>query len=194
MTTLEILLTAVALSIDASVCSVIYGKKQSGSENRFRHAIAMAFTFGFFQFLMPLIGFIGGESIIGLIDEYDHWLAFILLTGVSINMLKEAFEGETQEAKHINFMILLSLGIATSIDALAVGFSLGLTTNPRILYASLIIGIVCFMISFGSFMAGHQLSRFRRLDRILNVLGAITLFLIGTKILYEHGVRLTCLF
>jgi putative Mn2+ efflux pump MntP len=188
MTTLEIFITAVALSIDASVCSVIYGKKQTSSESRLRHALSMAFTFGFFQFLMPMIGFKCGESIIGLIDEYDHWLAFILLACVSFNMLKEAIQGESQEARHINFFILLSLGIATSIDALAVGFSLGLTSNPRILYSSLVIGLVCFTVSFVSFMAGQQLSKFRKLDRVLNLLGAITLFLIGVNILHEHGV------
>lgn len=194
MTSLEIFLTAIALSIDASVCSVIYGKKQTASNSRFRHAFVMALTFGLFQFLMPLIGFKCGVSIISLIEEYDHWLAFILLAVVSINMFKEAITGEKQEAKHISFMILLSLGIATSIDALAVGFSLGLTSNPRILYSSLVIGIVCFSISFVSFIAGQQLSKFRKLDRILNVLGAMTLFLIGVNILHEHGVSFAGVF
>ena len=185
MTTLEIFFTAAALSIDAAVCSVIYGKKTSCSEFRLRHALSMAFTFGFFQFLLPLIGFKGGESIIGIIDNYSYWIAFILLTGVSINMLREAIHGETQETKHISLTSLLILGCVTSIDALAVGFSLGITINPRILYTSLIFGIVCFTISFGSFMAGQQLSKLRSLDRVLNIIGALTLFLIGVKILYE---------
>lgn len=187
MTFLEIVLISVALSVDAAVCSIICGKKILNTDIKLRFALIMASTFGIFQFLMPLTGFYCGESVIRYIEEYDHWVGFLLLTVVSLNMLKEAILGEHEEITSLNLFVILSLGIATSIDALAVGFSITVL-DSRILYISGVIGIICFLISFSCFMLGVQLSRLNALDRLFNIIGALTLFGIGLGILYEHGV------
>jgi len=187
MNLLEIFFLAVALSVDAAVCSIIGGKKQLSPDLKRRCALSMAGAFGAFQFMMPVAGFYCGESVMSLIEEYDHWVGFALLAAVSLNMLKEAILGPHEEITSLRAWVILSLAVATSIDALAVGFSIALI-DDRIFMIAGIIGIVCFSISLVCFLLGAILSRFKSLDRILNVLGAMTLMGIGIGILYEHGV------
>lgn len=178
---------ALSLSVDALVCSIIYGKKNFSPKNRLRFAFFTALTFGLFQAVMPVIGFYAGSSIVHVIEKFDHWVAFLLLAAVSFNMLKEAFGDEEGELKRISLLTLLTLGVATSIDALALGFSIGLIYDSIAFFAAL-TGICCFVISFGGFMVGQYLSRIRRLDRILNLAGALTLLCIGFGILHDHNV------
>ena len=186
MNFIESFLTAVALSTDAFACSVIYGKI-TGTE-RFKKAFTIGFSFGMFQVIMPIIGFAAGSSIRNLIDTYDHWLAFILLALVSLKMLKDAFSKEEKEKESkLNIVTLVSLGIATSLDALAVGLSAGLL-HANILFTAGIIGVVCFIISASGFLIGQKLASLKRLDNVLNIFAALVLFVIGLSILYEHGV------
>ena len=88
----ESLAIALSLSVDAFVCSVIYGNHPYKLSKKFIYAFTMAFCFGFFQFLMPVIGYFAGNFVSGYLEQYDHWCAFILLALVSGNMVKEAFE------------------------------------------------------------------------------------------------------
>ena len=101
MSWLEVFGIALALSVDAFVCSIISGKRRLTAQARLMTAITVAFAFGLFQFLMPLIGFFAGVVIQKYFAAYDHWVAFILLAGVGLNMLKEAFTGEEEEGEHM---------------------------------------------------------------------------------------------
>lgn len=191
MTIIEILLLSVALSCDAMVCSVIYGQRPTTSENRRRNALLFAAFFGAFQFLMPVTGFFGGKALLRLISSYDHWVAFALLLAVSISMIRECF-GDEEERRDLNkekipVLTVLVLAVATSIDALAVGMSIGMLES-RIFYVSTIIGAVCFSLTCMCFYAATPLSRVRNLDKVMNVLGALVLTGIGVRVLIEHGV------
>ncbi len=191
MSFFEILLLAVALSCDAMVCSVIYGQRRYTPQERRRNALMFASAFGAFQFLMPVTGFFGGGALLSLIEDYDHWVAFGLLLAVSFNMVKEALGNEEEQKEEssglIKPMTVLVLAVATSLDALAVGMSIG-TIESRIFFASAIIGIVCFSLSLFSFYAATPLSHIKILDKVMNLLGALVLALIGIKVLIEHGV------
>lgn len=180
-------LLALALSVDALVCAVIYGKRNFSPSLRLSFAFYTALIFGVFQAVMPVIGFYGGSGFAHFFERFDHWVAFVLLAVIAGKMIKDALCGDEdeKELKRISFMVLLSLGTATSIDALALGFSLGLV-YPTIAMFSLVTGITCFACSFAGFMAGQYLCRFKRLDRGLNLLGGLVLLSIGIKILIEH--------
>lgn len=187
----EVLLLALALSCDAVVCSIIYGTKNYSREIRRYNAWLFAVSFGFFQFMMPVVGFFCGQALLTLIQEYDHWVAFFLLSAVSINMLKEAFSKEEEKHEECNgrikLLTALILAVATSLDALAVGVSLAMI-ETQIFYISTVIGLTCFALSFASFYGASVLSKWDKLEKIMNVAGAAVLFLIGIKILIEHGI------
>ena len=182
-------LMALALSVDALVCAVITGKKQFPPALRLRFALEMGLTFGLFQALMPIAGFYAGASLAALIAAFDHWAAFALLSVVGLKMLKDALFPEKEEccqkAPRLSLTLLMTLGIATSIDALALGFSIGLISDTIALFAS-VVGVTCFVISCGGFMIGQILASFTKLDRLLNAAGGLVLLGIGIKILYEH--------
>lgn len=196
---LEIFGFALALSVDAFVCSIISGKKRLTSSARLCTALAVAFSFGFFQFLMPVIGFFAGVAIQKHFSAYDHWVAFVLLAIVSLNMIKEAFAGDEDEEHpcackndhtparlvQIGLFTLLAMAIGTSIDALAVGVTFGLM-QVNIFSAATIIGVVCAICSFNGFFIGQALARFHRMEPLLNFAGAVVLLAIGIKILIEH--------
>lgn len=190
MSQIEIFLIAAALSVDACVCSVIYGKNKYSPGQRIRCALELAGSFGLFQFMMPVLGFFGGRALLSLIDQFDHWMAFILLTAVAYGMAKNAVTGESDKQEYAavpGILTVLSLAVATSIDALAVGLSIGMT-GTTIFYIAFVIGIVCFSASFMFFMAGQMVSGFTQLSRILNFAGAAVLFFIGVNVLVSHGV------
>ncbi|MDO4676844.1 MAG: manganese efflux pump MntP family protein [Anaerobiospirillum succiniciproducens] len=211
----EILIVAFALAVDALVCSIITGKSSTNRLSRIVTGLTVALTFGFFQFLMPVIGFFAGKQLENTLAAVDHWIAFVLLAGVGANMLKEAFssylEQRTQEAAdssdtlssqpqsnallHVGLISLISMAIGTSIDALAVGVSYGLVGNT-IWLSAIVIGLVCFALSLLGFFMGQILSTLKSIDPILNVLGALVLISIGINILIEHQAmaQLTHLF
>ena len=196
----QMLIIALALSVDALVCSIITGKTSCNNISRLITGFTVAFSFGLFQFLMPILGFLGGKQLQETLAAFDYWIAFILLSGVGANMLKEAYSsyreqhfdddsgGDHCNSNHllqVSFIALLSMAIGTSIDALAVGVSYGLVSDAIMLCAS-IIGIVCFICSLLGYFLGQVLSAFKAIDPILNLLGAIVLISIGVNILIEH--------
>lgn len=197
----QMLIIALALSVDALVCSIITGKSSCNNISRLITGFTVAFSFGLFQFLMPILGFLGGKQLQETLAAFDHWIAFILLAGVGANMLKEAYSSyreqhsddddsggghcNSNQLLQVSLIALLSMAIGTSIDALAVGVSYGLVSDAIMLCAS-IIGIVCFICSLLGYFLGQVLSTFKAIDPILNLLGAIVLISIGVNILIEH--------
>lgn len=158
---------------------------------RIRPMLVMALAFGFFQALMPLIGWIGASFFSHLIESIDHWIAFAILAFLGGRMVIESFKDEDcrHEFDPTSLKVVLALAIATSIDALAVGISfafLGVKSFSSILSPIGIIGLVSFALSFVGLMFGIRFGCgiARRLRAEL--WGGIILIIIGTKILIEH--------
>jgi manganese efflux pump family protein len=175
---------ALALSMDAFAVSVADGSR--APRLRHRHAFRLALTFGLFQALMPLVGWAAGLGFKGLISSADHWVAFGLLGLVGGKMIYADLRGkggdEPEPRAPAGMTTLLVLAIATSIDALAVGF--GLTFVESILLPVLVIGLVTFSLCFAGAHLGHRYSRFG--GGRVQALGGAILIGIGVKILVEH--------
>ena len=193
MSFLTVLTLAVALAMDAFAVAVAAGIQLRTVS--LVHTLRMAGTFGFFQFTMPVAGWFLGAGIAKLIQSYDHWIAFILLAFVGGRMLKEAWdkrgippESCSSTSDPTKGTSLLLLGIATSIDALAVGLSMALLGHP-IWFPAAIIGIVCFSITACGLHLGRAVSSLSgNWASRANVIGGLVLIAIGLNILVEHGV------
>jgi putative Mn2+ efflux pump MntP len=178
-------LIGIGLSMDCFAVSLAIG---TTTKMRLIHAAAIiALCFGAFQAGMTVIGWVAGISFIGLISAYDHWIAFFLLAIVGGKMIREGVRGGTDEApiEGIRIVPVLVLSFATSIDALAVGISFGVL-QMAVLMPALIIGIVCFGISFAGVMLGERLESF--LGNKTEIFGGVVLILIGLRILIEHTI------
>jgi len=136
---------------------------------------------------MPILGWLLGKTVVSYISDYDHWIAFALLTIVGIRMIKEYFNKDKKERTKdpTKGWSLLMLSIATSIDALAVGVSFAFF-DVNIYYASAVIGIVCFIITALGMIFGKKLSMLLGKKAVL--LGGIVLIAIGIKIVIEHMI------
>lgn len=179
---IEILLIGVGLSMDAFAVSICKGLSTRKLE--FKHALICGGYFGFFQGLMPLIGYVLGVQFKDKIESIDHWIAFILLALIGINMIKEAFGEEDEECNpDFSFKAMLPLAIATSIDALAVGVTFAFL-NVNIFSAIIIIAITTFLISMIGVKIGHVFGS--RYKSKAETVGGIILILMGIKILLEH--------
>lgn len=154
-------------------------------EVRFIDGLKIGAAFGFFQFLMPLLGWFAGLSMKNLIACFDHWVAFGLLGLIGGKMIYEGIFGKKEREKKetLDFFSLLMLSLATSIDALAVGLSFSFLNIP-ILRPALVIGIVTFGISFAGVLMGTVFGRF--LGKKMEIAGGVILLIIGFKILIEH--------
>jgi manganese efflux pump family protein len=187
MDLVSIFFVAVALAMDAfSVCvSCGIAIPRPGPGHYFR----LAFSFGLFQFLMPVIGFFGGMYLERYIQSYDHWIAFGLLAFIGLKMIRESFSGEgvecpvDQRRDPTRGWSLLVLSVATSIDALAVGLSIGVLNRP-IFLPSIIIGIVCAIISAIGVALGSRVGSI--FGKRAEAVGGLVLIAIGIKILVEH--------
>ncbi|RXJ79697.1 manganese efflux pump MntP family protein [Arcobacter sp. F2176] len=179
---LEVLLLAFALAMDAFAVSIGLGVKKKEFDKVL--AFKAALFFGFFQALMPLIGHLASLGVGTLIESIDHWVAFLLLSLIGGKMLYESFGENTEdEISLITNKVLFILAIATSIDAMAAGFTLNLLDiNPYI--SMLIIGLVTFVFSFIGVFIGSKGGSF--LEDKAEKLGGVVLICIGLKILLEH--------
>ena len=179
----SLFMISIGLAMDAFAVSVTNGI--SVSRFNTKDAFKMSTYFGFFQFLMPLIGYALGISISGYIKSFDHWIAFFLLCAIGINMIKESFDKDCEKdiKKQLTNKLLFLQAIATSIDALAVGISLALL-DINIIFSSCVIGIVAFVFSFVGGKLGKKMSCF--LKSKAELAGGIILILLGLKILIEH--------
>lgn len=148
-------------------------------------ALKMALMFGLFQGLMPVIGWAIGVKFIDFVSAWDHWVAFGLLGAIGGKMIYDDLTSGDEEGvdEHsISFYQLLLLALATSIDALAVGF--GLIVLDSILLPVLTIGIVTFILSLAGFYLGHRYKHFGH--NKTRIIGGVILIIIGLKILIEH--------
>ncbi len=149
----------------------------------------ISYHFGLFQGVMTLIGWLAGTSIVNLIKDYDHWIAFALLAWVGIKMIREGMSSEQEEvdtqalSDPSRGRSLVMLSVATSIDALAVGLSLALL-NANILLASFSIGVTSSLLSFGGLLIGNRLSE--KFGKRVEILGGLVLLFIGLRIMYSH--------
>lgn len=188
MNLIRIFSIAVALALDAFAVSIAAGVNLKNVS--FRQTFRLSWHFGLFQALMPIIGWSAGLSIRIYIERYDHWIAFGLLAFVGVNMIKEAFENKKSEKgkkDHTKGITLVILSIATSIDALAVGFSLSLL-KVSIWMPAFIIGIVAGVFTIVGLQIGEKIGSAQQLSRYAEALGGCVLIIIGLNILYEHGV------
>lgn len=181
-----ILLIAVSLAMDAFAVSISNGVCVRGFGKK--EAIKQAAFFGGFQFIMPVIGWLLGSSVKTYIEAFDHWIAFFLLLAIGVNMIRESLKCEEDEgigSCSLTNKMLFVQGVATSIDALAVGISFAML-DVNIIYAGVIIGIVSFIISCMGACAGKYLGD--KLQSKAEIFGGVVLILIGAKILVEHIV------
>ncbi|MDR0763650.1 MAG: manganese efflux pump MntP family protein [Bacteroidales bacterium] len=180
MSFLEIIFIAVGLSMDAFAVSITLGlstKKLNPSK-----VIIPSLYFGFFQSIMPLIGYFAGIYFANKIQDADHWVAFALLVLIGGKMIKDSFSKEKKE-ENFGFRKMLTLAIATSIDALAIGITFAFF-EVNIYTAILAIGVITFFISMGGVVIGNTFGI--KLKSKAGLIGGAVLILIGTKILIEH--------
>ena len=180
--------TAFALAMDAFAVSVASGIALKNIT--FRQTFRLSWHFGVFQALMPIIGWSAGIYIRSYIEQFDHWIAFVLLLFVGGNMIREALhkeEEKKQKKDPTKGTTLVLLSVATSIDALAVGLSLSMV-NISIWFPALIIGIVATTFTGIGLHLGKKIGQTSHLCSYAEALGGIVLVGIGLKILSEHNV------
>ena len=181
----ELLILAISLSMDAFAVSVCKGL--SMKKATLKHGAICGAWFGGFQALMPLIGFFLGTLFADAIQAFDHWVAFVLLALIGINMLKEAFETcdcEEQPDGDMSVKTMFVMAVATSIDALAVGISLAMAGNVDIYIAIALIGAFTFAMSAIGVQLGNVFGS--RFEKPAEITGGAILILLGVKILLEH--------
>lgn len=182
MSILSIIVIAIGLAMDAfavSICKGLSMKKMS-----WKKALIIGGYFGFFQALMPLIGYLLGIGFQDKVTGIDHWIAFILLGIIGINMIKEALSKEEEGRNDsVNFKEMIVLAIATSIDALAVGITMAFL-EVNIAVAITIIGIITFAISVIGVKIGNIFGN--KYEKKAEFAGGVILILMGIKILLEH--------
>lgn len=182
MSFLELFILAVALSMDAfavAICKGLATKKV-----RIKHMAICGAWFGVFQALMPLIGYFLGSLFRDYIVAVDHWIAFVLLAIIGVNMIKEAFECCCEQANDsFAFGTMLTMAVATSIDALAAGISLAMS-DADIWLSVVLIGVITFTLSALGVKVGNVFGS--RYQKPAQLVGGIALVVMGFKILLEH--------
>ena len=183
MEIVTLLFIAIGLSFDSFAVSITSGVARKRIE--FWPATRIAFSLAFFQALMPLLGWFIGIKITDKIAQADHWIAFGLLSLLGLKMIYESLKQE-EELKNfdpLNPWILITMSLATSIDAFIVGISFGFL-KVHIIIALLIIGFVTFTISMLGILFGKKTSS--HFGKRMEIIGGVILILIGVKILLEH--------
>lgn len=184
MGTIELILLSVGLAMDAFAVAICKGLNMR--RINYKNALILALFFGGFQALMPFIGWLLGKQFEQYITSVDHWIAFILLSIIGIQMIVEAFKKEDEkeeDADKLDLKEYFMLAVATSIDALAVGISLAFL-NVSLVKSISFIGIITFVLSFAGVFIGNKFGvRFKKKAEIA---GGVILILIALKILLEH--------
>ncbi len=181
MNILDIIFISIGLSMDA--CAVGICKGLSMKKFSIKKGIVIGVYFGLFQGLMPLLGYFLGTTFESVITNVDHWTAFILLSFIGINMIKESFSESNSLNDLVSFREMFPLSIATSIDALAVGITCAFL-KVNIISMIIMIGVITFIMSFiGSYIGNKFGCRF---ERKAQVFGGIILISLGLKILIDH--------
>lgn len=178
----ELFLVAISLAMDAFAVSL--GKGLASASVRHGDALRAGLWFGGFQALMPIIGYYLGCGFSDLVVEIDHWVAFVLLLLIGLNMIRETIWGD-EESVSADFgpRAMLPMAIATSIDALAVGITMAFM-HVNVWIAALVIGVVTMLISMGGVYMGSRVGD--KFGSKAGILGGVILVAIGIKILIEH--------
>jgi putative Mn2+ efflux pump MntP len=184
MNPIEVFLIALSMAMDAF--AVCLGAGTTGVADGPRPKFRLAFHFGLFQFLMPVLGWLAGTTVERYIQAYDHWVAFALLAFVGGRMLWSGFHPEKEEKKKNDpsrgwTMVLLS--IAVSIDALAVGLTMGLI-GVFVWYPAIIIGVVTGILSLVGLRIGNGLGK--KFGSSMEIIGGLVLIGIGVRIVVLH--------
>lgn len=183
MDALTTVLIGIGLSADAFAVAV--ARSIPSRKMVMRTSLLMAASFGFFQAIMPVIGWLAGMQLLPIIAGIDHWVAFGLLAFIGGKMVYESRMIEEEEKKdaELNGHVLVLLSLATSMDALAVGLSFSFL-KVSILEPALIIGLITFAISLAGCLAGRKFGHLFE-DKV-EIAGGLILIGIGLKILLEH--------
>lgn len=182
MNIIEILLIGVGLAMDAFAVAICKGL--SFKKLNIKNCLTVGAYFGIFQGIMPLLGFILGISFQTIITKIDHWVAFILLGIIGLNMIKDSLSKENENLdQKINFKTMFPLSLATSIDALTVGITFAFL-KVDIFLAITIITITTFLISIIGVIIGNKVGN--KFEKKAEFFGGIILVLMGLKILLEH--------
>ena len=183
MKALELFILAIGLSMDAFAVSICKGLATERVKPK--HMLITGAWFGGFQALMPFLGYLLGTAFEKYVTAIDHWIAFVLLGAIGLNMIKESFcNDDDGEGADFSIKTMFLMAIATSIDALAVGITFALLPDVNILSAVLFIGVITFSFSalgvkLGSVFGGKYKSK-------AEIFGGAILIILGLKILLEH--------
>jgi putative Mn2+ efflux pump MntP len=177
-----LLIIAVALAMDSVAVSIAIGSKYK--ELLLSKVLFTAAVFGVFQGVMPLAGYLIGVSFAEYVQSFDHWIAFVLLVGLGMKMLYEAYKNEfDEEVTDLSNKTLITLAIATSIDAMAVGVTFAFLQTD-IYTAAGVIALVTFVLCVAAVYVGKKLGSI--LESKAEMLGGIILIGLGCEILAEH--------
>lgn len=182
MNNLDILILAIALSIDA--CVVSFSNGLIFTQNKRINSFMLAFSVGFFQFLMPIIGYFLARSINKYVEPYDHWIVFGIFMILGAKFIKDAFQEEKKEKLtcYLCFSYIFLVSVATSIDALGAGVSLAFL-GTKILFPAIVIGIVTFINSLLGFWGGYLFKKFP--TKNLEIAGGFILIVLAFKVLWQ---------
>lgn len=182
MNNLDIFILAIALSIDA--CVVSFSNGLVFVQNKRANSLILASSVGFFQFLMPILGYFGAKSVSKYVEPYDHWVVFAIFILLGAKFIRDAFKEEKKEKIecYFCFSYIFLVSVATSIDALGAGVSLAFA-GTKILIPALVIGLVTFINSLFGFWSGHLFKKFP--TRNLEISGGLILIGLAFKILFE---------
>ncbi len=183
MDALSLIALAVALAMDAFAVALAAGSVLHPLT--FRPCFRLAFHFGLFQAMMPVIGWLAGLSLQSFVAAWSHWIAFALLVWIGVRMIREALrddEERNSQADPSRGLTMVALSVATSIDALAVGLTLAMI-DVAIWLPSLVIGLVACGFTIAGLLLGCRAGE--RWGRRVEVAGGVILILIGGKILFS---------
>ena len=179
MSQFEILILGIVLAIDSMIVSFSYGLKIN--ERKIYNSIKLAIVFGFFQSIMPVIGWGISSSFYNMLSAYSKWIVFGIFIALGIKFLFVTEEKNEAAQNCISRMCLISFGIATSIDALGAGITIKFT-GEGIYIPAIEIGIVTVLLSFTGFWIANKLTKLP--SRIMEVIGAVLLISLGIKSLF----------
>lgn len=182
MGVIELILISIGLAMDAFAVSICKGLSMKKMD--WKKAIIIGLYFGGFQGLMPLVGYFLGIRFESVVTNIDHWIAFVLLSIIGGNMIKESRAVETENCNDdICFKTMIMLAVATSIDALAIGITFAFLSVNIVLAISM-IGIITFIISTIGVKIGNVFGD--KYENKAELLGGVILVVLGIKILLEH--------
>ncbi|SEM21131.1 Putative Mn2+ efflux pump MntP [Pseudoxanthomonas sp. GM95] len=187
MNPISILLLGLAMSTDAFAAAL--GKGAAMAKPTFLQALRVGLIFGVVEAITPVIGWLIGSAASKFVEQWDHWIAFVLLGALGLHMIWKALhdtdedEAGAADNKHGNIVTLALTGLATSIDAMAVGVGLAFVQVPIFLVAGVIGACTFVMVTIGV-MAGRALGAV--IGRRAELVGGVILILVGAAILYEH--------